>query len=208
MAVTVTDQPTKYLVVKGLGLLISEEDVSSLFRQYASVVGLTIIRDKNSGISRGIAVIEFATIEFSTYALQCANTGDGIKIAGNTLTVAYAADNASLQQLKSQSATSAVVGAGVAGAGTNGMTQAMMNQQYVTNGIGAGAYSVYHEQQQQQQQHQHHYHHSHLNAFSSNAASGGRGPYHLSKWPPKFEDSGDSYIFHQPSGLKWSNSFL
>jgi RNA-binding protein 5/10 len=102
----ISEKPSKFLVVKGLGLLSSESDISSLFRRYASVTGASIIRDKKSGVSRGVSVVEFASIEFASFALQSACSGDGIKLAGNTLKVAYAADNASLHQLITQSVAS------------------------------------------------------------------------------------------------------
>ena len=88
--VATSEKPSNYLLVRGLTFLISEDQVSDIFRQFATVSRTTIIRDKNSGISKGIAVVEFPTIEYATYALQCTSQGDGVKLSGNTLKVVRA----------------------------------------------------------------------------------------------------------------------
>jgi RNA recognition motif-containing protein len=41
-----------------------------LFRQFAVVKSIFVVRDLNSGISRGVAFVEFHTIDHAAYVLQ------------------------------------------------------------------------------------------------------------------------------------------
>lgn len=81
--------PTSFLLVKGFNLFATEEQLSDLFRQYALVRDCLIIRDRTSGISKGIAIIAFHSIDFATFAMNAAISA-GISIEKTLLRINYA----------------------------------------------------------------------------------------------------------------------
>lgn len=76
-----------------------------MFRQYAVVKGVTLLRDPHSGMSRGIAFVAFHSIEHATHTITCFNKSQqaGASTAGTPLKVNYAKESfvvgsSSLQQ--------------------------------------------------------------------------------------------------------------
>mmetsp|Transcript_22236 Transcript_22236/g.20211 ORF Transcript_22236/g.20211 Transcript_22236/m.20211 type:complete len:617 (+) Transcript_22236:3-1853(+) len=98
-AATSSNQPSTYLVVKGFGPYNTEDQLTELFRQYALVKSSMIIRDPMTGTSRGIALIEFHSIDFAKYVLK--NTND-LQLDKNKLKVNYAKESFVNQQLTPQ----------------------------------------------------------------------------------------------------------
>jgi RNA recognition motif-containing protein len=48
--------------------------ITDLFRQFAPVKSVFLVRDPKSGMSRGIAFVEFFTTEYSNYVLSNTNS--------------------------------------------------------------------------------------------------------------------------------------
>jgi RNA recognition motif-containing protein len=48
----------------------SLQQITELFRQFAPVKSVFLVRDPASGMSRGIAFVEFFSVDYSTYALS------------------------------------------------------------------------------------------------------------------------------------------
>ena len=61
-----------------------------LFRQFALVKGVNIIRDPASMLSRCVCYVEFHAVEHATHALNCSQ---GLQIDNALLKVAYAREN-------------------------------------------------------------------------------------------------------------------
>jgi len=82
--------------VKGFGPFVSENQLLELFRRYAVVKSVFIVRDRQSNVSRGIAFVEFNAVEHATYALQ---SSVGLQIDKNTLKINYAREGIVQQQI-------------------------------------------------------------------------------------------------------------
>lgn len=85
--------------MKGFGPFVSEDQITELFRQYAVVKNTMIIRDRLSGVSKGMALVEFHTVEYATYALSQAAT---LQIDKISLRVSYARESFVQAQTQSQ----------------------------------------------------------------------------------------------------------
>jgi RNA recognition motif-containing protein len=65
-----------------------------LFRQYAVVKSLFVVRDRHTSLSRGLAFVEFHTVEHATYALQSAEAAQiKLQVGGAPLKIAYARES-------------------------------------------------------------------------------------------------------------------
>ena len=65
-----TTTPNECLCARGLSPYIAENQILDVFRQYAAVKNVFIVRDPVSKISRGLAFIEFYSVEYAAFALQ------------------------------------------------------------------------------------------------------------------------------------------
>jgi len=95
-----TQTPNCYLVVRGLPPYVSEEQVTELFRQYAPVKGVLVVRDRVTTMSRGVALVEFHTTEHSAHALHHAETAKlSVDHGGPPLKISYAKPSFVTQQV-------------------------------------------------------------------------------------------------------------
>jgi RNA recognition motif-containing protein len=85
-----SDKPSSTLVVRGFGPLVNEDQISELFRQYALVKSVFLLRDRVNGSSRGIAFVDFPTIENAVFALSASA---GIQLERTVLKVAFAKES-------------------------------------------------------------------------------------------------------------------
>lgn len=85
-------------MVRGFGPFITEEQLMELFRQFALVKSAVIIRDQMTRQSKGLAFVEFHSVEHASYAVQCSHD---IKIGDTPLKVAYARETV-MQQIIAQ----------------------------------------------------------------------------------------------------------
>jgi RNA recognition motif-containing protein len=90
--------PSAFLVVRGFSPFLTEEQIMALFRQFAVVKNAHIIRDHATRMSKGLAFVEFQSVDHATYALQCSND---LKMDNHLLKVAFAKENV-MQQLITQ----------------------------------------------------------------------------------------------------------
>ena len=101
-----TDVPGTFLVARGFSPLIAEEQLNEVFRQYAQVKTVVLIRDPATNFSRGLAYIEFHSIDHATYALQNTNNmllgGGDVSIASSSaaLKVAFARESTMRQLIQ------------------------------------------------------------------------------------------------------------
>lgn len=95
-----TQTPNCYLVVRGLPPYVSEEQVTELFRQYAPVKGVLVIRDRVTTMSRGVALVEFQTVEHCSHALYHAEVAKlSVDHGGPPLKISYAKPSFVTQQV-------------------------------------------------------------------------------------------------------------
>lgn len=86
-----TQTPNCYLAVRGLPPYVSEEQVTELFRQYAPVKGVLVVRDRVTGMSRGLALVEFHSTEHCSHALHHAEAAKlSVDHGGAPLKISYA----------------------------------------------------------------------------------------------------------------------
>eukprot|EP00981_Chlorochromonas_danica_P013062 scaffold5744_cov179-Ochromonas_danica.AAC.9 len=94
-----SDTPTSSVVVRGFPPLSSEEQLNEVFRQFAVVKECTIVRDPTTLAPKGLAFVQFHSVDHAVYALQGAQT---LQVEGNSLRVAYAKEHAMRQLLAAQ----------------------------------------------------------------------------------------------------------
>ena len=63
------------------------------FRQYAVVSNVRLARDRTTGISKGVAFVEFPSVEYANYTLQQANMNQ-LHVSNVLVKVGYARDSA------------------------------------------------------------------------------------------------------------------
>ena len=101
-----TDVPGTFLVARGFSPLVAEEQLNEVFRQYAQVKTVVLIRDPATNFSRGLAYIEFHSIDHAMYALQNTNNmllgGGDVSIASSSaaLKVAFARESTMRQLIQ------------------------------------------------------------------------------------------------------------
>ena len=88
-ALCVSETPSTYLAVRHLGPFAVEDQVTELFRQLAVVKSVFLLRDPAKNVSRGVAFVEFHSVEHAQHALNTANS-IGLKYDNNTLKVSFA----------------------------------------------------------------------------------------------------------------------
>lgn len=80
---------TKKLFVGGLAWSLEWGDLKEVFSEYGEVEFANVIKDRETGKSRGFGFVEFSTIEDAVKAKEAL---DGAEIAGRTVKVDYAQD--------------------------------------------------------------------------------------------------------------------
>lgn len=166
-----TETPSTTLVAKGLPPLATEEQIAEMFRQYALVSNVLIMRDWATNISRGIAFVEFHGVEHATHVKN--QTGD-LKIGNHLIKVGYARPGY-LNYFQKQT-TAATTGNPYAMA-------AMQAAQWSSNNVYQPPAA------------------SRAPPAVANATAAGAVAGSTSKsWPPNFDTAGAAYHFQPQSG--------
>ena len=90
--------PSQYLVVRGFGPFVAEEAIVELFRQFAVVKTVHLLRDGMTGISKGIAFVEFHTIEHAVHTLQQSSLGQ-LHLDSSPLKINFAKESFRVNQI-------------------------------------------------------------------------------------------------------------
>ena len=85
-----SDKPSPILVAKGLSPVATEDQVTELFRQFALVKSVKIVRDPVTGMSKGIVLVEFFSVDYASHTL--AHSAD-LQFERRPLRVQYAKDS-------------------------------------------------------------------------------------------------------------------
>ena len=86
------DFPSPFLAVRGFGPFVTEDSVIELFRQFAVVKSVKILRDQITGISKGLAYVEFHTIEHAVHTFKQTSVGP-VYLDSNPLKICYAKES-------------------------------------------------------------------------------------------------------------------
>ncbi len=92
-----SDSPSVFLVARGFGLATSDAQVMDVFRQFAVVKSLYLLRDPSVGHAKAMAFLEFHTVDHAAYVVQNAAN---IRIDAVPLKVSYARENVMSQLIQ------------------------------------------------------------------------------------------------------------
>ena len=95
----VSETPSTYLAVRHLGPFAVEDQVTEIFRQLAVVKNVFLLRDPVKNMSRGVAFVEFHSVDHAQHALNTANS-IGLQYDNNTLKVSFAHEGYMRQSMK------------------------------------------------------------------------------------------------------------
>lgn len=79
----------KKLFIGGLSWGLEWQDVKDVFKEYGEVVFVKIIKDRETGKSKGFGFVEFENVENAKAAKEAL---DGAEIEGRTIKVDYAVE--------------------------------------------------------------------------------------------------------------------
>lgn len=195
--------PSEILLVRGLNPSIDEQYVSDLFRPYAMVKNVTLIRDPSSQFATHLAYIEFYSTEHALYALQSYNN------ASSGVCVAMFANVKAMQRLQKE-----VTQPGSALACNPMVAQALQVAQWSAN-IGntapptvlpttappppptapSGVVDLALSYEQQQQYAQYALYQQQTLQVQQQALL-----QQQLRWPPHFETNGGSYVYQAKTG--------
>lgn len=82
---------TNKLFVWGLSWGLDWQDVKDVFKEYGEVSFAKVIKDRETGKSKGFGFVEFATVE---EAVKAKEAMDGAELDGRTIKVDYAQEKA------------------------------------------------------------------------------------------------------------------
>ena len=167
-----TDTPGTFLVAQGFNPLMSEDDIANIFRQFAVVKSCVLIMDYSKQMSRGIAYIEFHTVEYAAFCIDGVKkvglkVEDGRDIKLNYASIIYMNKLLTAQQQQYQQ---------------------LMNPMAIA-ALQAAQWSSSNTFLQQQQQ---------VEAYNTALYNATMKP--KSVWPPVFETNGGAYVFQAQSG--------
>lgn len=77
-------QGCPFIIVRGLNYSLSEGDICTIFEQYGTIVGMELIRDEKTGISKGTAIIKYENPDSAILAVDNFN---GISLLGRIISV-------------------------------------------------------------------------------------------------------------------------
>lgn len=77
-------QGCPYIIVRGLNYSLSEGDICTVFEQYGTIVGMQLIRDEKTGMSKGTAIIKY---ENPDSAILSVDNFNGISLLGRIISV-------------------------------------------------------------------------------------------------------------------------
>lgn len=159
----------------------SASKVAELFRQYSVVKNVVILKDPSTNYSKGLAFVEFPSVQYASFALQ---NGQSLYIDAILLKVSYAKETV-MHQLIQQSKLpgSQLLVNPLAAA-------AMQSAQWSSGagGFGAAVPAVSHSA------------HSSSLAPTATTAVTSAAPKAKSKFPLQFETHGGAYVFQTKSG--------
>jgi hypothetical protein len=89
--------PSVYLTARGFGLATSDAQVMEVFRQFAVVKSLYLLRDPSVGHAKAMAFLEFHTVEHAAYVMQNAAN---IRIDAVPLKISYARESVMSQLIQ------------------------------------------------------------------------------------------------------------
>ena len=92
------DTPSTFLVVRGFGPFVTEEAIIELFRQFAVVKSAYLLRDGVTGISKGVAYVEFHTVDHAVHTLQQTSLGQ-IHLDSSPLKILFAKESFRVGQM-------------------------------------------------------------------------------------------------------------
>eukprot|EP00898_Chlorokybus_atmophyticus_P003668 jgi/Chlat1/4301/Chrsp29S04471 len=90
-----SEQPSNTLVIRGLDMDVTEDEVNTAFSQYAAIKELRLVRDRRTGLPRGFAFITFYSVQDATFALAKVVAPSGLQLPRqqhHRAHVAYARD--------------------------------------------------------------------------------------------------------------------
>ena len=168
-----TDTPGTFLVAQGFNPLISEDEIANIFRQFAVVKSCVLVMDYSKQISRGIAYIEFHTVEYAAFCIDGVKkvglkVEDGRDIKLNYANTIYMNKLLTVQQQQYQQFM-------------NPMAMAALQAAQWSSS------NTFLQQQQQQ-----------IEAYNTALYNATMKP--KSVWPPVFETNGGAYVFQAQSG--------
>lgn len=182
-AAVISPTPTAILVVRGLNMYTTEEQVMEAFRQYAVVTSARIVRDRTSGVSKGLAFVEFPSVEYATHTLQQATT-TSLQIDKMTVKVSYA------REMVAQTAAM-LPGPPMLPSNTYAVAALQAAQWVANNGYANRPVPLPPTPAPGK-----------LGAIHRSATSGaGLAPKQKPKWPPRFETHGAAYVFQPQTGM-------
>lgn len=73
-----------WIIVRNLHLSLSEGDIATVFEQYGTLVNMELLRDKDTGESRGIAIMAY---EDPRSAILAVDNFNGITLLGREISV-------------------------------------------------------------------------------------------------------------------------
>ena len=171
----VSETPSTFLAVRHLGPFAVEDQVTEIFRQLAVVKSVFLLRDPAKNMSRGVAFVEFHSLEHAQHALNTANS-IGLQYDNNTLKVSFAHEGYMRQSMKQY--------------------EEAMQQQAHEQQLAAVAMQVQAAQWGMQMQQ--------MPSMMPAAARNVHLPQASSRakpsWPPPFESHGSAFVFQPNSG--------
>ncbi|XP_010522540.1 PREDICTED: SUPPRESSOR OF ABI3-5 isoform X2 [Tarenaya hassleriana] len=93
--------PSATVVVKGLSMKTTEEDLYQILAEWGPLDHVRVIRERNSGISRGVAFIDFASVE-AARAMMDKIGHDGLVVDGKKLFFHYSKPTGSMNVPRGQ----------------------------------------------------------------------------------------------------------
>jgi RNA-binding motif X-linked protein 2 len=73
-----------WIIVRNLAFQLSEGDIMTVFEQYGTIVAMELIRDKETGISKGTAVLQYEDARSAVLAVDNFNS---VSLLGRTISV-------------------------------------------------------------------------------------------------------------------------
>lgn len=78
---------TNKLFIGGLSWALDWQEVKDVFKEYGEVTFVKVIKDRDTGRSKGFGFVEFSTVED---AIKAKEAMDGAEVDGRTIKVDYA----------------------------------------------------------------------------------------------------------------------
>ncbi len=83
----ITEEPSSTIVIRNLSKNTNNEGLNNNFSEFGKILGIRIVHDPVTNISRGFGFIDFSDIESAKKSIQ---KRDGFELDGQTISVSYA----------------------------------------------------------------------------------------------------------------------